>query len=107
MTALIIALLVVQAEPPPKKFAFVGVQISARIKPDVLVISGVLPDSPAEKAGVKGGDVLLKINGVRPADLKTAVDVFRALKPGKKATVRVLRDGKERDIEVVPIELRG
>ncbi len=103
MTAAFLVFLALQADAP-KKMAFVGLQISSAVKAGELVITVVLPDSPAEKAGIKGGDVLLKIDGVTFDTLRTAVDAIRALKPGKKAALRVRRDGKEMDIEVIPAE---
>ena len=55
----------------------------------------VRPDSPAAKAGFRGGDVMISFGG---APIKTLYDLTFALrerKPGDKVEVTVLRDGKE------------
>src|SRR4051812_24992472 len=85
----------------PKK-SFLGVQIATTKKG--IVIQAVIPKSPAEKAGLKSDDVLVRINGVKPADLRTAVDVIRNLKPGKEIKILIKRDGKDREIKVTPDE---
>jgi S1-C subfamily serine protease len=65
-----------------------------------VVVQLVLAGAPAEQAGVKPGDVLVSVDGVRPADLPTAVRVIGALRPGQKARVVVKRDGREKELEV-------
>jgi S1-C subfamily serine protease len=63
-------------------------------------IDDVVPDGPAAKAGVKPGDILLKIGDKAVKTPPEAVEAARALKPGTKVKLQVLRDGKEKDIEV-------
>lgn len=62
------------------------------------LVSRVLPKSPAEKAGLKDGDVILDLNG-RPvtsfAQLRNRVGLMRI---GDEVKLRVLRDGKSRDV---------
>lgn len=60
----------------------------------------VSPGSPAQKAGVKSGDVVLRLGDVvvkGSADLRNRVAQER---PGTKVKLRILRDGKEQDLEV-------
>jgi S1-C subfamily serine protease len=85
------------------KRAMVGVQIRTGKDASEIIVQVVLDNSPAEKAGLKSGDRILRINGVKPADLMTTVKVIRALKPDKKAKFLIERDGKEKTIEVVPV----
>lgn len=85
------------------KRSYVGVQI-ANSKDEVL-IQRVLPDSPAAKAGLKGGDVLVSIDGLKPTNVRDAVAAIRSLKPKKSVTFLVRRDGKEKKIKVTPEEL--
>jgi len=64
------------------------------------LVSTVEPGSPAEKAGIQSGDVILSINGQpisRSIDLSARV---AELRPGTKATLGVWRNGKSRDLEV-------
>lgn len=83
------------------KKAFIGVQIATN-EDKVLLLTAVFKDSPADKAGLKARDVLLKINDVKPVDLQTAVKVIQSLKPGKKVKFLIERDGKSKEIEVTP-----
>ena len=65
------------------------------------LVSDVSPDSPAEKAGLKAGDIITEINGTKvpdSADLRVRV---AAVQPGSTAKLKVFRDGGERDINVV------
>ena len=60
------------------------------------VLVNVLPGSPAEKAGLKAGDVVVKLNGETvssAADLRNQVGLMRI---GEKARVEVIRDGRRR-----------
>jgi S1-C subfamily serine protease len=84
------------------KPARVGVQITRGKEASEIIIQVVLDNSPAEKAGLKTGDRIRSINGLKPVDLKATVAVIRALKPDKKAKFVIERDGKEKTIEVVP-----
>lgn len=66
----------------------------------------VVPGAPADKAGVKTGDIVLALQGkvvTGAADLRNRVAAER---PGTKVTLRVLRDGKEQDV-VVPLGKLG
>jgi serine protease Do len=65
-----------------------------------VLISDVMPDSPAGKAGLKPGDVLLEFEGKRtevPSDLQRAVALAT---PGQDSKVKVWRDGSERTLDV-------
>jgi S1-C subfamily serine protease len=65
-----------------------------------ILVVHVDSDSPASKAGIKAGDVLLKVDGKSVSDendLRRAVD---GLEPGKDASVTVQRDGKPVDLKV-------
>jgi membrane-associated protease RseP (regulator of RpoE activity) len=57
------------------------------------------PDSPASKVGVKFGDVLLGYDGV---DLRAnAINLTRLLAPGRSVTVKLRRDGEQKDLSLV------
>ena len=63
--------------------------------------AAVVPDSPAAKAGLKVGDVLLSVNGVRLDDQHPLSSVIGKNRAGDTVQVRVLRDGVERVVPVV------
>jgi serine protease DegQ len=65
------------------------------------LIAGILPDSPAEKADLKPGDILLAINGNVVADSSSMLNLIANLQPNEKATLRIARNQREMDIEVV------
>ncbi len=91
-----------EKEKPEPKPAMIGVQIAIGKDESTVVVRVVLDNSPAEKGGLKSGDVILRINDVKPTSLETAVKVIRSLKPGKKVKFLVERDGKEKTLEIVP-----
>ncbi|MCR5165108.1 MAG: PDZ domain-containing protein [Thermoguttaceae bacterium] len=62
----------------------------------------VVPESPAEKAGLKTYDIILKVNG-EAVDGDGFVEKVRASK-GEKLTVEVLRAAKTQKVEVTPAE---
>lgn len=68
------------------------------------VIRNVVPGSPAEKAGVEGGDVITKVDGKaveKAADLRRLIAM---VKPGAKATLTVFRRGAYKDLAVTIAE---
>jgi serine protease DegS len=64
-----------------------------------LVIAGVYRDSPAHKAGLQPGDVMLRLNG-EPVDAYQSMLSVADLKPGAKLTVDFLRNGKSMSASV-------
>ena len=67
-------------------------------------VAGVTPGSPAEKAGVKEGDVLLKLDGKDVADLQGFSGLLRELTPGQTVKVVLLRGGQEQTLDVTVVE---
>ncbi len=68
-------------------------------QPTGALVSSVQKDSPAAKAGVQPGDVILKFNG---RDIKRSGELpplVASLTPGSTASMEVWRDGKARQIE--------
>ena len=74
-------------------------------KPMGALIRMVEPDSPAEKAGLKSGDVVLSVNGKEISRLSELPSTIAAIKPGKKASVDIWRVGSRRSVEVQVGEL--
>ena len=60
-----------------------------------VLLSGVTPGSPGEKAGLKKGDIILKFDDDVIADLQGMTDALSARKPGDTVKITVLREGKE------------
>jgi serine protease Do len=55
---------------------------------------GVVPDSPADKAGVKEGDIITKINSDKIDSTHSLQSVIGKHKPGDSVALTVIRDGK-------------
>ncbi len=66
-------------------------------------IGEVVKDSPAEKAGIKAGDILLSLNGVSLYSAKQTTEIISA-NPEKEMQLVVQRDKKEVNISVTPGE---
>ena len=58
------------------------------------VISQVTPDSPAEHAGLKVGDVITSVDGQKVADTSSLQVAIAGKRPGDKAALGIMRDGK-------------
>jgi serine protease Do len=65
------------------------------------LVTRVLPGSPAEKAGVKDEDVILRINGAEVESNSAFRNTVAFLKPGTQVKLVIFRDGKETEKDVV------
>jgi len=83
------------------KFGGLGIEIT--IKDGLLTVVSPIEDTPAWKAGLKAGDIIVKIDGelTKGITLNQAVKKLRG-KPGTKVTLTVLRD-KDKRIEDITI----
>lgn len=70
-------------------------------KPNGAVITNVSKGSAAEKAGLKEGDVITKINDKKVEDPESLSDVVGDFKPKDEVTVYFKRDGKEKSVKAV------
>jgi C-terminal processing protease CtpA/Prc len=59
----------------------------------------------AENAGVRVGDLLIKVNGISMTDKEAYLADAKKRKPDQRATITVLRDGAERTMTVTLIRL--
>lgn len=74
-------------------------------QPKGALVRGVEPDSPAAKAGVEPGDIILKFDG---KEIDKSVDLPRLVgntKPGSKSSMTVFRRGSQRELAVTVAEL--
>jgi serine protease Do len=68
--------------------------------PEGALVAQVVPDSAAARAGIKPGDVILKLNGSQIVDSGALSVRVNALAPGEKATLDIVRDGKPMSVNV-------
>jgi serine protease Do len=95
------------ALPGPRKLGVQYQEISGqlakyfRLEADegILVVS-VDEDGPAAKAGLKAGDVILKIDGKAVTDSEDVRREVGALQSGKEASLTVQRDGRPLDLKL-------
>ena len=65
-----------------------------------VLITGVLEGGPADKAGMKPGDVLTQVNGQAVNDVVTLLNRIAQTSPGDEAKVALLRKGKSMTLKV-------
>jgi serine protease DegS len=64
-----------------------------------LVIAGVYRQGPADRAGIKPGDILLEVDGDQVISDLQAMSKITQTKPGKTIDIVVLSNGKEKTIK--------
>lgn len=64
------------------------------------IINEIVQDSPAEKADLEEGDVIISFNGKKVWDSDDLTDLIEESETGAKATLGILRDGKEMTVNV-------
>ena len=64
------------------------------------LVANVEPGSPADKAGVKAGDVILGVNGAKVQDSADLPRIIGDMRPGSPARLQIWRDRKNRDLTV-------
>ena len=64
------------------------------------LVGSVESGSPGDKAGLRPGDVVLSLNGKK---VEKSIDLPRLvglMKPNEKATLKILREGQEKDVAI-------
>lgn len=72
--------------------------------PEGAFVARVVSDSPAEKAGVQDGDIIVKINGEKLTDENDVAHVISGKKVGDSITLSIWRDGKDVSLSVVLVQ---
>ncbi|MCB5190289.1 Do family serine endopeptidase [Methylobacillus arboreus] len=65
------------------------------------LVAGVVRGSPADKAGLRPGDILLEIDGREVIDSSTMLNVISSLKPEKKVTLKLARNQTELVLPII------
>jgi serine protease Do len=74
-----------------------GLNLPADVRGGALV-ARVQPGSPASKAGMESGDVVVEVNGQPMRSHSEIINVIGLMKPGTKVDLAVYRDGKKKQI---------
>ena len=71
------------------------------------LIGDVTPKSPAEKAGLKEGDVILEFDGKKVTDSRHLKLEVARTRPGETVPLKILRDGASKNLQITVKELPG
>jgi len=78
------------------KFGGVGMQLEVKDKKIVVI---PMPGTPAERAGVKSGDVILSVDGKKPKDAQEAMLLIRG-QPGTPVKILFYRESAKQELEL-------
>jgi serine protease DegQ len=76
-------------------------QTLALARTDGVLVRGLQRDGPADRAGIQVRDVVVAIGGKPTPDVPQLLARIAELAPGSSARIRVVRDGKPLDVDVV------
>ncbi|MCP4605014.1 MAG: DegQ family serine endoprotease [Proteobacteria bacterium] len=75
------------------------------------VVAYVTSGSPADQGGMQSGDVIVEVNGKKLKEARQLPSLVAKLKPGKTASINVIRDGKPKKLKIkigqLPDDLAG
>ena len=74
-------------------------------EPKGALVAQVNPDTPAAKAGIQRGDIIIEFNGHPIHEMNELPRMVAETAPGSKATLKILRDGKEKTLNLTIAEL--
>ena len=60
-----------------------------------VIITKVLPNTPAENAGLKSGDIITEIDGYKISNEQTIFGVFQEFRAGQEIEVKIIRENSE------------
>jgi len=72
-----------------------------------VVIEEVEPDTPAEKAGLKRGDIIVEFDGEHVRGVRQFSRLVGETPPGRSVTATIEREGQKKDVQITTSESRG
>jgi serine protease Do len=70
------------------------------------LVADVMPDTPAEKAGIERGDIIVEFNGRKIEEMNDLPRVVAATPPNTDVSMKILRKGQEKVVQVRVAELK-
>ena len=83
---------------------YIGVEPRDAPEGDGSLIAGVLKDGPADRGGIRPGDVVVAVDGKTIRNMTELMQTVAQMPPGSDAKFKVLRDGKTTDVNVKVVE---
>ncbi|MFP4522161.1 MAG: Do family serine endopeptidase [Fibrobacterota bacterium] len=65
-----------------------------------VMVTTVYKGQPADKAGIKQGDVIMSVGGKKVRNVNELRNVIAGIKPGRKVSVTVIRDGNKKEVSL-------
>ncbi|MEO6811721.1 MAG: PDZ domain-containing protein, partial [Isosphaeraceae bacterium] len=85
-------------KPKPSNNSYLG--IDGETREDQVRLIRVIDDSPADKAGLKTGDIITSFAGEPVQSYQDMIDLLHKQKPDDKVTLKIDRAGQKLDVEV-------
>jgi S1-C subfamily serine protease len=70
---------------------------------DHVVIAGVMPGSPGEKAGIRQGDLVLSADGLEIHERKALYDAINRHRPGEQMRLKIMRNNQVHDLAIAAV----
>ncbi len=86
-----------EQSPDPLGRGYMGIRVQNRDQSSSLIIESVERGLPAEKAGIKPQDVIVRVGTLQPQEFKQVVDHICSFRPGAIIEIEVQR-GSERKV---------
>src|SRR5438552_10316859 len=92
----------VPPEPPPDPFAkgYLGIYFGGTGPNTSLAIDRVVPNEAAAKAGMRPGDVIVRVNSLQPQATQQVIDHVCTFRPGAVIEVEVQRGAERKAFKV-------
>jgi len=71
---------------------------------DGAIVADVIPGQPADKAGIRAGDIIVNVSGKVVENANQLRNDIALVRPGQKVPLALLRNGKKREVTLIPIE---
>lgn len=74
--------------------------LGVELEQDAVALRSVVEDGPADRAGLKAGDVILEVDGEEVSSTRALIRRVQARKAGDEVALKIERDGETRDVTV-------